>query len=78
MELVVSALKRAERGDALILRLYNLSHQPQEGKLELPLAVTKAYEVNLLEEKGESLDVEGSEVKFYVRGAEIKTIKIYT
>jgi mannosylglycerate hydrolase len=78
MELVVSTLKRAERGEALILRLYNLSHQPQEAKLELPFAVTKAYEVNLLEEESESLDVEGSEVKFYVRGAEIKTIKIYT
>jgi alpha-mannosidase len=77
-ELVVSALKRAERGEALILRLYNLSHQPQEGQLALPFAVTKAYEVNLLEERGEPLDVEGSEVKFYVRGAEIKTIKVYT
>jgi len=75
-ELVVSAIKRSEDGGALVLRLYNISHQPLEGKVWATFDVSRACEANLLEEDGVPLDVEGSEIRFFVRGAEIKTLKL--
>ncbi|OGO17998.1 MAG: hypothetical protein A2Z14_11665 [Chloroflexi bacterium RBG_16_48_8] len=76
-ELVVSAIKGSEDGKALILRLYNISRKPVDGKLALNFDISKAFEANLKEEEGKTLSVEGSEVLFYARGGEIKTIKLF-
>lgn len=76
-ELVVSAIKRSEDGEALIVRLYNTSTKPVQGKLSLNFKFSKAIEANLMEEDVVPLDAEDSEVIFHSRGAEIKTIKIF-
>lgn len=76
-QLVVSAIKRAEDENALVVRFFNISSQALEGKVWVPFEVSRAYEVNLLEEEGEPLEVDSSEIRFSVRGAEIKTLKIY-
>jgi mannosylglycerate hydrolase len=76
-ELMVSAVMRSEDGEAIILRFYNASTKPVDGKLNLSFNVSKAFEVNLQEEDGEPLDMDGAVIHFYARGAEIKTIKIF-
>jgi mannosylglycerate hydrolase len=76
-ELVVSAIKGSEDGKALIIRLYNLSKKPVSGKLILHFNVSKAFESNLKEEEVGPLQVLGSEIGFYARGSEIKTIRLH-
>ena len=75
-ELVVSAIKRSEDGKALILRLYNVSRKPVEGKVVLSFETSGAFEANLNEEAGNPLEMDGSTINFYIRGAEIKTFMI--
>jgi mannosylglycerate hydrolase len=75
-ELMVSAIKGSEDGKALILRLYNISSKPVEGKLILSFEASQIFEANLSEEAGDPLNVEDSTVYFYTRGAEIKTFRI--
>jgi mannosylglycerate hydrolase len=74
--LVVSAIKRSEDGEALILRLYNISRKPVEGKVVLSFEISEAFEANLNEEEGDPLKVDGSMIDFYMRGAEIKTFRM--
>jgi mannosylglycerate hydrolase len=76
-EMIVSALKLSEDGEALILRLYNLSAKPLEGKLRLGFEVRRIIEVNLNEDNLQGLDVHGSELTFQARGGEIKTFRLY-
>jgi mannosylglycerate hydrolase len=75
-ELVVSAIKGSEDGKALILRLYNSSSKPVDGKIILSFEVSEAFEANLNEESGDPLEMDDLTINFYVRGAEIKTFKI--
>ena len=75
--LLVSAVKKAEGDEALVVRLWNISSEGVRGKLKLHRPVNRAYEVNLLEREIGSLPVRGNEVEFPVRGCEIKTIKLY-
>jgi mannosylglycerate hydrolase len=51
--IVLSALKKAEEGDYLIIRCYNISSEPQKTKLILykELSIKQAQVVNFLEDK---------------------------
>ncbi|NLC58255.1 MAG: hypothetical protein GX774_15590 [Armatimonadetes bacterium] len=53
--LVLSAVKRAEDEDALVLRFYNTTDTPVEAQLSLFFPVRAAYRANLNEERGEAL-----------------------
>jgi alpha-mannosidase len=76
-ELVVSAIKRAEDDEALIVRLYNIADQEARGALGLHIGIAEAVETNLNEEEKEALEiVGGEEVPLRVRGCEVKTIKL--
>jgi mannosylglycerate hydrolase len=75
--MIVSTLKLAESGEALILRVYNLLAKPVDGKLKLGFELGKAYEANLDEEDSRALEINDSVLPFHARGREIKTFKLY-
>jgi len=59
-ELVLSAVKRAEDGELLVVRFYNISSEPVTGTLSIP-GMVQAWSANLNEQKGEELPIhEGS------------------
>ena len=75
---VVSAVKMAEAGDGLIVRVYNIGDEPVEAKLRLWRPFRRAVLVNLNEEEqtrelGESVELK--ELRFTMRGKQIMTVK---
>ena len=83
-ELVVTAIKKAENEDALVVRLYNISGQTVEAELVVQMAVERACTTNMLEEDRQGLDVSagelggqsGTRVEFPVKAHEIITLKL--
>lgn len=75
--LVISALKRAEEGDGLILRLYNPRPQALKASVEfLLLAPTRAFLTTLEEQPQRELTLRGQSVEFDMRPWEIVTLKL--
>jgi alpha-mannosidase len=74
--LVLTALKRAEDGDAWILRFYEFAGKPTQARVRLPQTVGRAHEADLQEKVEKELPVKGSEVEFAVRPFEIKTLRL--
>jgi len=75
--LVFSGMKKASRGDALIVRLFNASGVEQVGKLTFAAPVREASLVNLNEETVEGrIEVVGSEVVISVGPKKIVTLAV--
>jgi alpha-mannosidase len=74
--LEISAIKKAENEEALIIRLYNVSDQQVTGKLSVYNDVEAASITTMLEEPIEVLRVDGHHVEFPVRGHQIVTLKL--
>ena len=55
--LVLSAFKAAEDGDAFVLRIYNPSPDPIEGRVRIGFAVTKVTRANLEETPGDPMPI---------------------
>jgi alpha-mannosidase len=76
-ELVVSAIKGAEGEDGLIVRLYNISDRPVQGKLKAFTPIKKAIMTNLLEELIAEIEVDEGQIQFPVNPHQIVTLKLY-
>lgn len=62
--LVVSAVKKAEAGDGLIIRLYNgKDHQKVKDTLKFYNPISEAYYTNLKEEKIETIEIQNNTIK---------------
>jgi len=75
--LVVSAIKRSETGQGMIVRVYNPLSQAVEANLRPGFACTKAFVTNLHEEQQEQLfwsGVEDGSLSVGLRSGEIATI----
>lgn len=74
--LVVSAVKRAEEGDGLIVRFYNITGERVRGRVRLNISFKEGWRVNLNEEKIKKLtpDKKGA-ISLPVRGHEIVTLR---
>lgn len=73
----LSALKKAEDGEGLILRLFNKLDQPARGQLKIGGQVTKAWQTNLNEDPQTELHVEDGTIHFKARPKEIITLRIH-
>jgi hypothetical protein len=75
---VVTAIKRADEGKALIVRLWELSGQPSTAHLRLNslIPTDKAQVCNLVEEPGALLEISGGQVAVPIRGAGLATVRI--
>ncbi|MCY3020796.1 MAG: glycosyl hydrolase-related protein [Planctomycetota bacterium] len=70
----ISALKMAEQGGGLIIRLWEYRGQGGEVSVRLPDGVQRVSKVNLLERQPQPLDLRGGMVRFAVRPWEIATL----
>jgi len=73
--LVLTALKRSESGDGLVLRFYESAGKGVQARIQLPAAARAAFETNLMEKQEKELPA-GKEIMVDVKPYEIKTIEV--
>ena len=73
---IVTAIKKAEEEDAMVIRMYNYDNLDTKVDLTVWKAFGEAVETNLIEEEKKSLAIEGHKLKLQVGHHEIKTIKL--
>jgi alpha-mannosidase len=73
---IVSALKKGEDDNALILRFYEWAGKSGNVTLRLPFGAGAASETNLMEKTISDLAVSNGEIKVPTKPYEIKTIKV--
>jgi alpha-mannosidase len=73
---VIEALKKAERGKELILRLYESQGNRGTVNLRFGFPVEKAWECNLMEEGDKALRVARNSIRLEVTPFEIRTVKL--
>ena len=75
--LVVSALKAAEDGRGLVVRVQELAGRDTEGVLKFPLlAVTSAREANAVEVPGKPLVVDADGVHVHLKANQVLTVRL--
>jgi len=74
--IVVEAIKWAEEGRALVLRLYEAERSGAHADIRFGVPVKKVEETNMLEEQPSELPLKKGRVRIYFRPFEIKTLKI--
>jgi alpha-mannosidase len=73
---VLTAAKKAEDGNSLILRFYRLARGADETTITLPKAATGAVETDLMEKPISSLSVQDNTLRVRLKPHEIKTIRV--
>lgn len=56
LKIIISAIKKAEDRDSMIVRLFNPTHETQIGKITLYFKIEEAWICNLNEDRQESLN----------------------
>jgi alpha-mannosidase len=75
--LILTALKKSEDDDSLIVRFYEAEGRSVKAKIRLPRPVKQAHRTNLIEEDPESLPIKADgSVEFPVKAWEIVTLKL--
>ncbi len=72
--LIVSTIKRAEKGQGIVIRLYNPLREEIGGEIRPGFDFTEAYQANLLEEYLVPLDVQAGMIPVRVCGGGIMTV----
>ncbi|MGC8782614.1 MAG: glycosyl hydrolase-related protein, partial [Anaerolineae bacterium] len=73
---IVEAVKRAEDGEEIIVRLYEAEHKAAHAHLRFGFPIAAAAEVNLMEEEARPLAVHHDGVTLDFRPFEIKTVRV--
>jgi len=73
---VLTALKKAEDSNDLIVRFYEVFGKEADVRLQFSFAVDSASDANLLEEPDGPLPVQGETVTVHTKPYEIKTIRV--
>jgi alpha-mannosidase len=73
---IVTALKRAEDENSLVLRFYEWAGKEGEVTIQLPPGTQSAAETDLMEKRIGSLSVHRGAVSVHTKAYEIKTIKV--
>jgi len=77
VNLVIYMIKKAEKGNALIARIYETEGKPTTtARLRTSLSIKSAFLCNLLEVEEESVKVKDQKIEFMVKGHEIVTLKL--
>ena len=74
----VTAIKRCEERDSLLVRVVNLRDEDRVAGIDLPVPVRTAYRLNLNEDRVEPLAIQGERVSVRARPREIVTIELTT
>jgi alpha-mannosidase len=73
---VVTALKKSEDDDALILRFYEWAGKDADVRIQLPDGAESASETDLMERSTADLAVRGDAITVHTKPYEIKTVKV--
>ena len=73
---IVSAVKKSEDGDTLMIRLYEWAGRGGDVHLRLPSAAASAATTNLMEHDEHALTPEADAITVPVSPYEIKTVKV--
>lgn len=73
---IASAFKKAEEGDAFVLRLYEAHGREAKARVALPFEAKKVEETDHLERGGRDLGVKGSSFDVALRPHEVKTLRV--
>jgi len=74
--LILSALKKAEDSDEVILRFFETAGEVTKAEIEFFRGIKRATFANLLEEEEQELPVEGNKLRLEVKPFEIVTLKL--
>jgi alpha-mannosidase len=74
--LVLTAMKKAEDDDGIVLRFFEWAGKPAQATLRLPQGATRAVETNLMEKEQDTLPIHEGTVSLSVKPYEIKAIKV--
>jgi alpha-mannosidase len=72
---IISAIKKAEEGDDLILRLYETRGKATQSRLSMSIPVIRGWKCNMLEEKIESLTISNQSTWIAIEPYEILTLR---
>ena len=72
----MTAMKKAEDGDALIVRFYEWAGKEGDVTLQLPAAAEQASDTDLMERTTGALSPQGNSVTVHTKPYEIKTVRI--
>ena len=76
---VLETVKKAEDGDGIIVRLYEVENARTKVTLYCADAILSAEETNLLEQPADgAIDVKENEISLTIKPYEIRTIRIRT
>ena len=73
---VLTAIKKSEDDDSLILRFYEWAGKESDVKLHLPTGAQSASETDLMEKPIGELAVHNDSVTVHTKPYEIKTVKV--
>jgi len=73
---VITAVKKAEDDNSLIVRFYEWAGTESDVKLQVPSGVVSAAETNLMEKPIANLSVQAGAVVLHTKAYEIKTVRI--
>jgi alpha-mannosidase len=74
---ILTAVKKSEDDNALILRVYDWSGKPSSAKFTLPPGATAATEVNLMEQPiGSAIPIESNTATLSIGPFEIRTLRV--
>ena len=73
---IVEAVKKAEDGDDIIVRLYEAEHKAAHARVRFGFPIRAASEVNLMEEEPAPLSVRRDGITLDFRPFEIKTVRV--
>ena len=73
---VVTALKKAEDDDSLVLRFYEYAGKDGDVKIQLPDGAQSASETDLMEKSIVDLAVRGNAITVHTKPYDIKTVKV--
>jgi len=74
--LIISALKKAEKENAVILRFFETKGERCKALLRVPAQIKAAKCVNLLEEEESELAIQDGKLEMKVKPFEIVTLKL--
>ncbi len=75
--IIVSAFKKAEDEDAVVIRLYETAGKRTDARMQTAFPVKRAIETNIIETASKKLAVSEDQVRLNFRPFEIKTIKLF-
>ncbi len=73
---VLTAMKSAEDDDAMVLRFYEWAGKESDVTIQVPRAVQRASETNLIEQSIGSLSVTNASITVHTKPYEIKTVAV--